>query len=43
MPSDRVRALSLMIVTTANSVIDPENADSPDAEKNIFSEPRGEW
>ena len=29
-----------MTVTTANGVIDPENTDSPDAEKNIFSEPR---
>ena len=28
----------MMIVTTANGVSEPQNAPSPDAEKNIFSD-----
>src|SRR5258708_40066228 len=31
-----------MIVTPANSVIEPQNAESQDAEKNIFAEPRAD-
>src|SRR5260370_38290676 len=31
-----------MIVTTANSVIEQQNAESSDTQKNIFGEPRGD-
>src|SRR5258708_19965118 len=31
-----------MIVTTANRVTEPPNAESSDAEKNIFGEPRSD-
>ena len=31
-----------MIMTTANGVIEQQNAESHDAEKNIFAEPRND-
>jgi len=32
----------MMIVTTANSAIDPPNAESNEAAKNIFQDPRSD-